>query len=671
MVLAWGALVAGSAVAVPEVWLGDVELDAVDAALVERPGAALRHARESLKAGETARAERLLAAVAQKHPLVADVADLERMRVYVLTGRTDEAVALAEAWPHTDSPLQTALYTELGRAYAERGNEEEARAAWQLAQDDAPDDAARAELLLLLARSLRRSGEIEAASERLVEIWTQHPTSEQAEEADPGLDRLLSDGAPELRDAQRYRKRGDVLYDKRHNEEALAAYDRALELGELSPRDARSARAQRAHTLFRLRRYTDASEAFAALPQSADIRIARARSVARAGDPAAAAAELERIGQEVGGKEGARARFLAALLWGDEDEKDKAARLFEGLAAGRTSYATEALWRLGWQAYREDRFDEAMTRFEQLAERETHPISQLRPRYWRARAAEKAGLQEQAALEFGVMAREFPLSYYGWRATARAAHGPIEEAPPQLRTGPSTLSPRELERARILMSAGLEDLARHELDRLYKRAGGLDDRLVLAQLYSDAGDFHRPQKLVVESYKVTLARGPGHAPVELWWYAWPLPFRDAVRDATDESDGLDPELVYAVMREESGYRPRVLSVSGARGLLQLMPETAERVASRVELEPFDVEDLFVPGVNIQLGAAYLGELLLRFSGRKSAAIGSYNAGPHRVVRWLEETAGEDDEWVEDIPYQQTRAYVKRVLRSVHAYRVLY
>ena len=89
------------------------------------------------------------------------------------------------------------------------------------------------------------------------------------------------------------------------------------------------------------------------------------------------------------------------------------------------------------------------------------------------------------------------------------------------------------------------------------------------------------------------------------------------------------------------------------------------------LTGFEVDDLFVPNVNIQLGSAYLGELLLRFSGRESAAIGSYNAGPHRVVKWLEGNALEDDEWVEAIPYDQTRGYVKRVLRSMHVYRVLY
>jgi soluble lytic murein transglycosylase len=101
-----------------------------------------------------------------------------------------------------------------------------------------------------------------------------------------------------------------------------------------------------------------------------------------------------------------------------------------------------------------------------------------------------------------------------------------------------------------------------------------------------------------------------------------------------------------------------------------MPETGERLAQSIAMENFTEEDLFLPDVNIRLGSYYLRELLERFNGRKSAAIASYNAGPTAVSRWID-PAIEDDEWVEAIPYDQTRTYVKRVLRSLHVYRVLY
>ena len=137
---------------------------------------------------------------------------------------------------------------------------------------------------------------------------------------------------------------------------------------------------------------------------------------------------------------------------------------------------------------------------------------------------------------------------------------------------------------------------------------------------------------------------------------------------TGTGRGAPPELLYSLMREESGFRTDVVSIAGARGLLQLMPETAERLARTAPIEGFTTDDLFDPRINVRLGAQYFADLLRQFAGRTSAAIGSYNAGPHVVVRWAPESSREDDEWVEEIPYEETRAYVKRVLRSAQAYR---
>ena len=111
---------------------------------------------------------------------------------------------------------------------------------------------------------------------------------------------------------------------------------------------------------------------------------------------------------------------------------------------------------------------------------------------------------------------------------------------------------------------------------------------------------------------------------------------------------------------------------GARGLLQIMPDTGERLARDLGLAPFAPDDLFDPRVNLRLGTHYLGELSAQFGGRLSAAVGSYNAGPNAVARWIAARGSlEDDEWVESIPYEQTRTYVKRVLRSLRAYEILY
>ncbi len=636
-------------------------------------GPMLRRAVAAVRAGDGPRAEALLAEVARRHPLVADQADLLRMRLRVESGRLDAAIGMRETWEHAESPLESDFLALLGDAYAAQQGEIAARSAWEFARLATDDPERLAKLHLASALSYERSGEFDTAAESFLRVWTSYPTSPEAEPAALRLDALEHALAHRLRSGLAWRRRGDALFQARDNERALEAYERALDSGELSGAQQNRARQQRAETLFRLRRYEEAAQAFDSLPADDATRIAYARSLVRSGRLDDGIQELERVGREGRGAEAARANLLVAILLTDEGETERARQRFEDVVRRDPSslHAKEALWQLGWVAYRAGQFTDAMVYFEALEKREDPGVAALQARYWRARAAQRDG-RPGAEQTFAALARGYPLSYYGWRALARATPEPTPEQPPLVvRAGTTALSGPALERPRILLEAGLQEEAREELDRLFARARGLDDRLALAQLYSNAGDFHRPQQLVVDAYVEELARGPAREQLELWWHAWPAPFPAELREALAGLDGPEPELVYAIMREESGYRPNVVSVSGARGLLQLMPTTAERLAAERQLADFSPDDLFDPGVNIALGSSYLSQLLARFEGRRSAAIGSYNAGADPVARWLEQKGGEDDEWVEDIGYEQTRHYVKRVLRSLHAYRVLY
>jgi soluble lytic murein transglycosylase len=360
---------------------------------------------------------------------------------------------------------------------------------------------------------------------------------------------------------------------------------------------------------------------------------------------------------------------LAGLLAEGEGEEKRARKFFAQVAEGRpNSYTAAVLWRLGWMSYRAEQFDVAIDYFDRLVVEESSPES-VRARYWRARAQERSGIAGFEA-EYEAIARQAPLSYYGFRAARRvrttegASRNPIPR-------GSAAIGERDLARPRILLEAGLVVEALAELDRLFSRARGLADRLVLAQLYAEAGNFNRPQRLMVDAYGARLAGMPAPEDLDVWWHAWPIPFTNPFREVAARGVRVEPGLVYAVMREESGYRPEALSVVGARGLLQIMPETGDRLARREALSSFAHDDLFVPQINIRLGSSYLAQFMERFEGRTSAVIASYNAGPEAVSRWIEEGPVSDDEWVEAIPYDQTRGYVKRVLRSLHVYRVLY
>jgi len=135
--------------------------------------------------------------------------------------------------------------------------------------------------------------------------------------------------------------------------------------------------------------------------------------------------------------------------------------------------------------------------------------------------------------------------------------------------------------------------------------------------------------------------------------------------------GLDPYLVAALIRQESTFNPRVRSRAGARGLMQIIPATGRELA-RQERRTYKTRDLYNPEINILYGTRYLKTLLARFNGRVDYALASYNAGPHRVKRWTGMDMSIDPEvFIEDIPFDETRAYVKLVLRNEMLYRRLY
>jgi soluble lytic murein transglycosylase len=141
---------------------------------------------------------------------------------------------------------------------------------------------------------------------------------------------------------------------------------------------------------------------------------------------------------------------------------------------------------------------------------------------------------------------------------------------------------------------------------------------------------------------------------------YPQPYDAEVLSAA-KLTGLSPQLIYSVMRQESLYRRDAHSSAGARGLLQMLPETARRTASKWKKPRPSPDDLFNPVVNVPLGAANLRGLVDRFGGQTIVALAGYNAGPNAAARWMPSESIDPDIWVENIPYNETRNYVQRIL----------
>ncbi|MGZ3459229.1 MAG: lytic transglycosylase domain-containing protein, partial [Archangium sp.] len=157
----------------------------------------------------------------------------------------------------------------------------------------------------------------------------------------------------------------------------------------------------------------------------------------------------------------------------------------------------------------------------------------------------------------------------------------------------------------------------------------------------------------------------------VWEVAYPNAFRPLIEKHTAAA-GVEPDLLQALMREESALDPKALSWAGALGLTQLMPSTAQAVARQLKLKRVTTQSLLEPEVNIKLGAHYLGSLVKRFAGNTPFAVGSYNAGPLAIDKWRADRPGMPlDAWVEEVPIAETRGYIKRVLRSYNTYQLLY
>jgi soluble lytic murein transglycosylase len=194
--------------------------------------------------------------------------------------------------------------------------------------------------------------------------------------------------------------------------------------------------------------------------------------------------------------------------------------------------------------------------------------------------------------------------------------------------------------------------------------------LLLAVLLSRAGDHRESHRLLRVEARAALRRPPDGSGRAIWALAYPPAYSRYVRQYAAASE-VPPSLLQALMREESALEPEAVSQAGAIGLTQLMLPTAQQVARRLRLPKPDRAALADPETSVRIGAAYLGQLLKRYGGAPAQALAAYNAGEGSVGRWR--AGGRDaelDEWIEEIPYEETRSYVKRVLRSDASYLLL-
>jgi len=237
---------------------------------------------------------------------------------------------------------------------------------------------------------------------------------------------------------------------------------------------------------------------------------------------------------------------------------------------------------------------------------------------------------------------------------------------------PSTLTKERMERSRLLLSAGLDDLAEGEL-RCGAKADG-QPQLMAVELAELANRRDAPDQGIrfIKRYAPTYLSMPmDTAPDKFWRLAFPMPFRGSIETYAREQS-IDPYLVAALIRQESEFNPKAISRSNARGLTQVLPGTGRELSRKLKIPRYKTAMLFTPDTNVKIGTFYLKALSDQLQGKWEATLASYNAGKSRVTGWLAAgTYREPAEFVESIPFSETRVYVESVLRNAEVYRRLY
>lgn len=211
-----------------------------------------------------------------------------------------------------------------------------------------------------------------------------------------------------------------------------------------------------------------------------------------------------------------------------------------------------------------------------------------------------------------------------------------------------------IQRATELFSLGMEDLAKKEWFWALKHLNK-NDKLTTAAY---ALEINQPFLAIV-----TVSKTKDWNQVGL---RFPLEYRALVKKSA-RKHGIIPAWIYAIMRKESAFDPNIVSSANAKGLMQVLPSTAKNIARKLGIKSYRHSDLFIPQKNVNLGAAYLSQMLKRFKGNYVKATASYNAGPHRIPRWAPDYKISAPRWIESIPFNETRNYV----RAVMSYTTIY
>ncbi|MCL4523642.1 MAG: transglycosylase SLT domain-containing protein [Acidobacteria bacterium] len=378
------------------------------------------------------------------------------------------------------------------------------------------------------------------------------------------------------------------------------------------------------------------------------------------------------------------ALFLAGNYFWVNLDRARAAEFYrrsmEALPGGKNGLV--AHWRVAWTSYLERR-PQAATQMEEHLRRFAGSPFSTDALYWLGRSAERSGNPSLARTFYAKLVERFPQTYFGLQGRERLrtlGPGPSTASDvvnlfPSLPALPNPDEPipaaatERWERGKALRSIAFDASAELEFRAAHALTGSPKLLLEAAKSALDAGRYMPAVATARQAYPQLEARRWQDVPAEVWKLVFPFAYGDHIYKYSNKNE-IDPMLVAGLIRQETIFQSDAVSNKGAVGLMQVLPKTGRQLA-RKEKVGYARARLFAPEYNLRLGTVYFSDLIKKM-GSIEAALASYNAGDDRVAAWKAERAfDEPAEFVESMPFTETREYVQIVLRNAEIYRRLY
>lgn len=622
------------------------------------------------------------AAAAARHPDI-DRTGLGDRALLILArakARTGDYGGSASAYLRAVDAAQSddvACSARLGAAAALQQIRQNARRITLLTEAAAICRQDHADVLLDLAEALLAQGSRDEALNRLEEIERVYPTSQQSQSAALQIASLLAPTGENpqrsaRQDFERRLARAKALLDGGQRTAALVEL-RKLRVHKAIDQSADEVQVALARALSRTSP-REAKLALASVPETSAQNSEARLLLARMAPETERAARLNEVaGLFPGTPVAEEALYSLATFFQKDALLTEAApyyrRLVDEFSEG--SYAEAAAMRAAFESLRAGRAAEAAATLETMARRAKSPAGFL---YWAGMARMRNGEVDRGAVLLNETADRFRNTWYGGLAAGELKQLPAGAAVANTRVSGVGFGWRSEElpgamkaRLRQLLLVGFNAEAIDEIKALGNQSAALEAR---ALIEADRGELRNAIIYMKRARPEFISAEIKDLPAHVWTTIYPLKHGESLK-AASLKENLDPALVAALVCQESTFDERAKSVVGARGLMQIMPYTGKPLARELGVR-YTPKILNEPRTSLTFGTRYFRQMMERFASRPEAALAAYNAGPHRVDRWLAPNPQiRSDEFAESIPFSETRAYVMIILGARDQYRKLY